>query len=550
MKKFKAILALVLVACLFVTLFAACAKSEETPNTNTNTGTNTENKEPAKDDDKAPADDKQDEPAGDEGTDAPPAEDDKNDLIDWDADPTVLQFWFYCNSQWKDEANVTDPVLEKINAILREKINVEIEWTLLLPADYRDKVGLAIGGGETIDVMGTMPLGRISNWYAQGMLTEVTDLLPTYAPEALELCEGLTGGYTYDGGLYGLPTLRNLPSQSFIYYSTEALEKVGMVEKFHEMKSFDDFEEVLEALTALVPEGMWPIGSDFNGLGTPSMLNSRNFSELMNVEAIGDTTGTIFVEDGVVKMVQADDRYEASVIMRKEWYDKGYVWPDSLYNTQNAKDDLMKQKVLAGQINGSEYGVEAIKEGLLGYGLEVMGIGTPVIGPATAATWGICIPVTAEEPEAACMFINELYTNAELMNLFVHGIEGADHTVVGGEVVYSENPHYSNGQHVIGNQLLTWPLAGQGADFNDVIRELNANAELSKYMGFSLNTGDLELYISNLNAVKDQFNQTILSGGYTEALYQEYVAKLEDADWAGYAAAVQAQLDAFVAANK
>ena len=148
------------------------------------------------------------------------------------------------------------------------------------------------------------------------------------------------------------------------------------------------------------------------------------------------------------------------------------------------------------------------------------------------------------------MFINELYTNAELMNLFVHGIEGADHTVVNGEVVYSENPHYANGQHVIGNQLLTWPIAGQGADFNDKIRELNANAELSEYMGFTLSTGDLELYISNLNAVKDQFNQTILSGGYTEQLYKEYVAKLEEADWAGYAAAIQAQLDAFVAANK
>jgi len=69
-------------------------------------------------------------------------------------------------------------------------------------------------------------------------------------------------------------------------------------------------------------------------------------------------------------------------------------------------------------------------------------------------------------------------------------------------------------------------------------------------MGFSIATGDLQDAIANVTAANEQYKQTFIAGGYTEALYQEYVAKLEAAGWADYAAGVQAQLDAWVAANK
>jgi len=533
MKKMKSLLAVLLIACLVLALFAACAKTEtpaktDTPSTSTDT--------PAKTDDTK----KDDAPAKTEEPEKEP------EVLE---DPADVNFWFYCNSQWKDEEDVTGPVLDAINEILLEKCNAQIHWTLLQPADYRDKVGLALGSGEVIDLLATMPVGRITNYYNQGMLQDMTDLVNEYAPEALELTKDLVGGYTFNGRLYGIPTLRNLPTSSYIYYYTEALEKVGMVEKFHQMKSFDDFAEILDALKALIPEGMYPIGADFNGLGVPSLQDSKAFADLKNYDSIGDTTGTIFIEDGVVKMTQADPRYENTMKMLRDWFDKGYIWPDSLYNTTDAKDDLMKQKVLAGQINGSEYGVEAIKEGLLQADLEVFQLTKPMIGSTTPSTWGVSIPVSAEEPEAACRVINEMYVNSELMNLFVHGIEGRDYNVVDGQAQYVEEPHYSNGHHVVGNALITYPIIGQGADFFEVVKQLNAEADKSKYMGLTLDTSDLQLVISQISAVHDQYKQSMLSGGYTEEAYHEYVSKLEAAGWADYAKGVQDQLDAFVASR-
>jgi len=345
--------------------------------------------------------------------------------------------------------------------------------------------------------------------------------------------------------------MRNMPSFTLMMIGVEYLEEAGVLEDFRNAKSYDDLEKVLEALkNTKGAEGMYPLGGDATGIGLPSMMSSKVFADYKTVEGVGDGTGTLFVEDGVCKMIQGDERYQYSMELLASWFEKGYIWPDSLYNTQVQKDDLVKNKVVCGNMNGSEYGVEAIKEGLIGFDLEVLQVTPASIGAGTAATWGICVPITSEEPERALMLINELYTNAELMNLFVHGIEGRDHEVVNGEVVYAKENFYSNGQHVIGNQLLTYPISGQGADFNDKIRELNATADLSAYMGFSIATGDLQDAIANVTAANEQYKQTFIAGGYTEALYQEYVAKLEAAGWADYAAGVQAQLDAWVAANK
>ncbi|MBR6424799.1 MAG: DUF3502 domain-containing protein, partial [Oscillospiraceae bacterium] len=150
---------------------------------------------------------------------------------------------------------------------------------------------------------------------------------------------------------------------------------------------------------------------------------------------------------------------------------------------------------------------------------------------------------------AACRVINEMYVNSELMNLFVHGIEGRDYNVVDGQAQYVEGPHYSNGHHVVGNALITYPIIGQGADFFEVVKQLNAEADKSEYMGITLDTSDLQLVISQISAVHDQYKQSMLSGGYTEEAYHEYVSKLEAAGWADYAKGVQDQLDAFVASR-
>ena len=57
----------------------------------------------------------------------------------------------------------------------------------------------------------------------------------------------------------------------------------------------------------------------------------------------------------------------------------------------------------------------------------------------------------------------------------------------------------------------------------------------------------MDLVMSQISAVTDQYKCAIQCGGYTEESYQEYLAKLETAGVQDYLNAVQAQLDAWLA---
>ena len=101
-----------------------------------------------------------------------------------------------------------------------------------------------------------------------------------------------------------------------------------------------------------------------------------------------------------------------------------------------------------------------------------------------------------------------------------------------------------------GNSFLLLPLYGNGSDFYTKAKEINDTSALSPYMGFALDSSDLENYIADIGAVNDQFTGSFQGGLYTPELYDEYLAKLETANVRGYLDEVQKQLTAWIEANK
>ena len=140
-----------------------------------------------------------------------------------------------------------------------------------------------------------------------------------------------------------------------------------------------------------------------------------------------------------------------------------------------------------------------------------------------------------------------IYTNETLMKVLVNGEEGVDYVIEDGQAV--PQGKYNMGNYVIGNNLLTYPQKGTGADFYDRVKASNDNAARSAYMGFVLVTDELQNYIANISAVTDQYRCSMQVGGYSEDYLAEYLGKLETAGVQDYLAAVQEQLDAWLASK-
>ena len=530
MKKFKAILALVLVAALMLTLFAACGQSEEPSTTpNTNGGGETP------------------------GTDTPGDNADPNTGIDYgeeDEDEIVsIEFYFY--DLRMTGADHGERIEAAVNEITEAEINTNVNITYMTIGDWQTKFQLSIGGGDRIDVASFCAGSGVATMYANTMAMDITEYMAEFAPEAMEIVQNYVGPYTYDGKLYGIPAYRNYARNYYIIMRKDILDELGLTEKAENLTTWSGYEEILAAVyEAYDGTGLYPIskGAGKSLVSANGYLNNGdNFSDRIIWDTLGDATGVVRTDDeGNVMLYQESPEYEQELLLAKKWRDNGWVYPDSaLVDTHG--DELMKQGVTFSSIQGSEIGIETVKESACGYPVVCPMLNGALLSTSTIASWGMGVPITAEYPEQACKFLNLMYTNADLMNLLIWGIEGEDYTMDNGEVVLNPEGGYYQADFLIGNNTLLKPLKGNGADFFERVDAINKETPNSTYLGFSLDTAPLELQISQITAVIDQYGGSLSCGEYTPEAYANYIAQLEAAGVRDYLSQIQGQLDAWLA---
>lgn len=532
-KKMKMILALVLVACLCLALFAACAKTEEPASNNPSTSTD----KPA--DTSKPAD--TDKPAE---TDKPAAE--SKGLVPFEDERELVVVLYDMRATGEDYG---DPVEEYCNGITKETLNVVCDYQWVIPGNWANKVDVGLSSGERIDVLNLNPMTRASKYYPTGQLMRLNEYIEDYAPEAYELTKEYIGTYTFDGNIVGFPTVRNYCKNGYVLMRTDVLEELGMVDKALNMTTWTEFEEILQAVKENY-EGVYaPIGMS-SPASADNFAPGENFSDCFPYDNMGDSVGVLYAdqESGKVKFIQEEEVYQYNLRRLQRWWDNGWMWQESAFTTEFV-DVVMSRNVLFCNICGSEYGVEATKETAYGFDLTVTQFVTGMVKTNQPTFTGIAVPITAEEPEAAVAFINELYTNPDLAMALVYGVPGKDYNIENGEVVRTPDAGFLSIDFVLGNNYLLKPLQGTGPDFYEVVKQINATADKSKFLGFNITTTDMDMWLSQISTVTDQYNKSIMYGGFSDEVMAEYIGKLEQAGVRDYQAAAQEQLDAFVAAK-
>lgn len=100
-----------------------------------------------------------------------------------------------------------DRIMEKANAIIKDKLNAELNLICIDGATYPDKINLMIGTGEEFDLCFMANWGGINYFEnaAKGAFVDMTDMFPVYAPETYSrIPEAL-----WDGVKVGGKTERN-----------------------------------------------------------------------------------------------------------------------------------------------------------------------------------------------------------------------------------------------------------------------------------------------------------------------------------------------------
>ena len=371
-----------------------------------------------------------------------------------------------------------------INEISEREIGVHVNLNVLDMGSYMQQVSLMFGSGESVDLMLTIPIQTASFSYLTSVngLMPLNDLLPEYAPETEELLGDLLKGTTVDGNIYALTTYRVLNSNCYVVMRKQVLDDLGLTEKARNMSSWTEFEEIMEEVKAS--------GYD-NGLVNCCLANSDSSGNVITVEfayvgnddwsqnygfdSLGDTTKVIAVnrDTGKVEDYFESEEYYRMLKLMTDWYEKGYVYKDAATST-DAGDILLRNNVTFATVVNSESGIEADRLATLGFEVVCPMVTQEPISTSSTTKFCWAVPTTADQPEAAVQFMNLMYTNEEIANLLVWGLEGRDYVLnENGEVTVPENAVYHSADFLWGNQFLAYPAAGQGSSFRaDAEKEL------------------------------------------------------------------------------
>lgn len=492
----------------------------------------------------------------DEQTEADTAQSDPSaDAVDWEdmAEITVLY-----PSLGPIPAGLAE-VEAAVNAITEAKINTHVNLQMIEVGNYAQQIGLQMSASEPADLLLTLPAGpaSFSALKAQNQIRDITELLDTYGQDIKDILGEKLKGTSSEGKVYAVTGNRTYVVSTYIIMRTDVLEDLGLLEKAQNMTTLNEYEEILEAVKSSdkYKDLAGIVSSDGQGtcLGImPGYLGADKFSDMTYYDTLGDTAYIVSVSgDGSNSTVEkhfATDGYRQAYEKMHDWYEKGYVYKDAATDDSMA-EQLVKNNVAFSYFGNCETGVETLKSTDCGMPMTCVPLITYPVGTGATTKFVWTIPNSAKEPEAAMAFLNLMFTDGDICNLLAWGIEGRDYVVKDGQAAYpdgvTEAPYHAS-DFLFGNQFLTLPWYGDGADFRQICMDVEEAGIISPYMGFAADTTAVTNEISALTNVIMEYQAQIGTGAAAPEIYEEFLNKLDANGIDKVIALYQEQLDAWL----
>jgi len=520
MKKMKSLVASLLVVCLVLSL-AGCGSSSDKSTDNNNSG---KTEDSAKEGNSQSA-----------------------DTADKNYEKIVYAFVSFNNIP-----EDTSEVEEAINKITRDKIGVEVELMPLAISNYTQQISLAMQGGEQVDVFHS--LGDFGSYVSKNQAYDITDLIDTYAKEAKEIVgDRFISTTTHDSKVYGIPAYKPIALQSQFLYRKDMLEAVGVDPST--ITSVEDLTDVFAKIKAEYP--------DITPLAPANQGDTGLISTISGVDYLSDdmfsSKGVLMGDSTEVVDFYATDAFRERMELAREWYNAGYISKDAATSSSTAIELISSGKAFS-YIASYSYPPEDTAESMTGTmgGIEMgaVNVGEPYLdtNSVNSLTW--MVSSVTEHPEAALKFLNLTFTDPDILNLIVFGIEGRDYVKVDdNSVQYPEGLDATTVPYtaqlscgIIGNQFIQYVLGTYKEESIKQEIAANENSKTSKAFGFMFDNSEVKIEYSSVVNVINQYLSGLRCGSLDpDTEIDAFVKDLNDAGMDRIIQEKQAQLDEWLA---
>lgn len=452
---------------------------------------------------------------------------------------------------WTGAPKDLDMVTEEINKILLEKHNIEIEMQIGDSGSYSQNLTLELAGGQQLDLISTLFAGY-SNLVNQGYLMDLEEdgLLDTYGSgiadaigqDYIDMCR-------VGGVLYGITNTRDYAAgRGCIAVGTEYLEGIG-----YEFPDTD--EEIIQITDEELEDIFARLHETYPDLEVYRPA-ANDLTQQTGVDLIGGTVYGVLTDYGQEATVEdlfTSDDYKKFCQRVYEWNQKGYISKDAATDTTSV-GSLVKDGVLMAYGTGGKPGSKVQESLGDGRDMTIFQTAQDYLPSSGVSSYPWSIPITTANPQAAMVLMNALYTDPDIANLFVYGIEGV-HYELDDEGLIDTSKGTSSGNYgtlawLYPNQFLTTPTTGNPADLWDQVRAFNDEAVKSVAAGFAFDSTQVATQLAACTNIYNEYQKQLEYGfldpetGLAEVDEKMMAAGLQD-----IIDAKQAQLDEWLASK-
>ena len=474
----------------------------------------------------------------------------------------------------------SDKVWAAFNEQLQQYVpNTTVEFIDVPFEEYSEKFSQVLASGEGVDLAWTGWLINKPQNIADGNLMPLDDLLAEYGQGIVDILgENVVEIHrnAADGKLYYLPSWQGLCGERRGWLVvTEIAELAGdtwiedteaALNKWRNNYSgIEDFQAVLDQATKYLAAAK-EAGKLGAGINTGRAFGWSMYNGMYSFLGVGGAEigitycdGTFTVKDGV-----AGEHYKLYAKTMADWYKEGYIRSDIM-----SVDTSTLTTPKNGEITDTTYVfscdpylTEADQEAAIAdAGMDMTYL--PIEENAYLILGGdtsYAIPYCADEPERAMMVLNAIYSQPDLYNTLIYGLEGEDYTKnADGTITTSyvgasptADDSYGIQRWIIGSCKNALINNGTDPNYYADLEALEATAQVNPFLNFTFDRTNVEGICASILNVYYEYGPQIdngVAGDNWEELYNNYMAARKDAGIEELVTEFQNQLNAYIEAN-
>ena len=474
----------------------------------------------------------------------------------------------------------SDKVWAAFNEQLQQYVpNTTVEFIDVSFDEYSEKFSQVLASGEGVDLAWTGWLINKPQNIADGNLRPLDDLLAEYGQGIVDILgENVVEIHrnAADGKLYYLPSWQGLCGERRGWLVvTEIAELAGdtwiedteaALNKWRNNYSgIEDFQAVLDQATKYLAAAK-EAGKLGAGINTGRAFGWSMYNGMYSFLGVGGAEigitycdGTFTVKDGV-----AGEHYKLYAKTMADWYKEGYIRSDIM-----SVDTSTLTTPKNGEITDTTYVfscdpylTEADQEAAIAdAGMDMTYL--PIEENAYLILGGdtsYAIPYCADEPERAMMVLNAIYSQPDLYNTLIYGIEGEDYTKnADGTITTSyvgasptADDSYGIQRWIIGSCKNALINNGTDPNYYADLEALEETARVNPFLNFTFDRTNVEGICASILNVYYEYGPQLdngVAGDNWEELYNNYMAARKDAGIEELVTEFQNQLNAYIEAN-